>query len=96
MLRTSKVQHRLNCFETSLMESYIKSFDLGISLRLDHTFVSAKVGKTIVIRRTRRIPKLIKIIAETFLVRILRHDWLMPQTIVDDVIAYQFLLRIDL
>jgi len=39
-----------------LAESYIKSFDLGLSLRLDRTFVSAKVGKTIVIRRTRQLP----------------------------------------
>ena len=53
MLRTSKEQH---CFQVYLAESYIKSFDLGVSLRLDHTFVSAKVGKTIVIRKTRPLP----------------------------------------
>jgi len=39
MLRTSKEQNR---FKTYLAESYIQSLDLVVSLRLDHTFVSAK------------------------------------------------------
>jgi len=69
MLRTSKEQHVLNCFEAYLAESYIKSFNFRISLRLEVLLFWQKYPKPLSSAELVHYRQVIGDFAETFIIR---------------------------